>query len=70
VLMLFLEVLTRLVELHTPPTAAELDITEAQAKASVQRVHRKIVEAILDRDEPAALRAMARHLDALVPFHR
>lgn len=69
-LTLFLEVLTRLVELHTPPTAADLDITEEQAKASVQRVHRRIAEAIIARDEAAAHRAMARHLEALVPFHR
>jgi DNA-binding FadR family transcriptional regulator len=70
VLTLFLEVLTRLVELRIPTSAAELDMTEEEAKASVQRVHRKIAEAILARDEPAARRAMIRHLEALVPFHR
>lgn len=70
VLVLFLEVLTRLVELHTPPSASDIDMTEEQAKVSVQQVHRKIVDAILERNEPAAIRAMARHLEALVPFHR
>jgi DNA-binding FadR family transcriptional regulator len=70
VLVLLLEVLTRLVELHTPPSASDIDMTEEQAKVSVQHVHRKIVDAMLDRNEPSAIRAMARHLEALVPFHR
>lgn len=67
---LFLEVLTRLAELHTPRSSVDIGMSRVSAAARVRTIHRRIVDAIVARDAVEASRLMERHLDALMPMHR
>jgi DNA-binding FadR family transcriptional regulator len=63
VLVLFLRILTELWSRHTSSTPSPQPGPDAAA--TVEAVHRRILEALLDGDEGVARRRMRRHLEAL-----
>ena len=63
VLVLFLRILTELWSRHTASTPGRRPGPDAAA--TVEAVHRRILQALLDGDEAAARHRMRRHLEAL-----
>jgi DNA-binding FadR family transcriptional regulator len=67
VLVLFLRILTELWSRHTANTPSPQPGPDAAA--TVEEVHRRILQALLDGDESVARRRMRRHLEALTAWY-
>ena len=67
VLMLFLRILTELWSRHTANTASPTPGPDAAA--TVEHIHNRILQALLDGDESVARHRMRRHLEALSAWY-
>ncbi|MEO3787578.1 FCD domain-containing protein [Actinocorallia sp. B10E7] len=67
VLSVFLRILTELWARHT--SAQEQPLPGAESAAEVERIHRRILEAIQEGDESVAHHRMRRHLEALTTWY-